>query len=130
MFYSWSNIRYFWQYIFLFFGSSYNNAMIEINFAFIKMNTIRKNISIKNYLVLIWFAYLSSDNNFRANGAINNNEYCSITKQHTMCTPEVRIMHGSIYFNRIYISFGSVVLMGSISCFDLFIGVWTKMWIT
>ena len=39
----------------------------------------------------MWFAYLSTDNNFHANGAINNNEYCSITKKHTMCTPEVRI---------------------------------------
>ena len=49
------------------------------------------NISINKYLVLIWFAYLSTDNNFHANGAINNNEYCSITKKHTMCTPEVRM---------------------------------------
>jgi len=52
------------------------------------INMINKNISISKYFVLIWFAYLSTDNNFHANGAINNNEYCSITKKHTMCTPE------------------------------------------
>ena len=41
------------------------------------------------YLVFLLFSYISSGNHFHASGAINNNEYCSITKQHTMCSPEV-----------------------------------------
>ena len=41
------------------------------------------------YLLFLLFSYISSGNHFHANGAINNNEYCSITKQHTMCSPEV-----------------------------------------
>ena len=41
------------------------------------------------YLVFLLFSYISSGNHFHARGAINNNEYCSITKQHTMCSPEV-----------------------------------------
>ena len=49
------------------------------------------------YLVFLLFSYISSGNHFHASGAINNNEYCSITKQHTMCSPEVICLFLSIF---------------------------------
>lgn len=52
------------------------------------MKTSNKNCPIYRHLVVIWLSYISSGNHFYADGAINNNEYCSITKQHTMCSPE------------------------------------------
>ena len=52
-----------------------------------------KNSSIYKYLIVIWFSYVSSGNNFDVNAAINNDQYCSITKKHTMCSPEVRVIY-------------------------------------
>ena len=82
----------------------------------------KKNTSIFKYLLALWFCYVSSGNNFSARGAINNNEYCSITNKHTMCSPEVRVILYCIrilhYLCNIYISLVCIFLyLHTFMCF-------------
>ena len=92
------------------------------------------------YLVFLLFSYISSGNHFHASGAINNNEYCSITKQHTMCSPEVIYLFLSTFhlFHFILLSTFHLIIRNSsifvitkldFNIFVVHIGLWPPMWL-